>query len=107
MKIIIIILQVIGGLTLIPWFGVAGLSFMAFDDPESYKKIAPWVFIASIFAYPFVLGMSFWKSWEEVSISNLDSALVFTCIPILIFAIAYLVITRGSNLYGNISEKYK
>jgi hypothetical protein len=107
MKIFIIILQVVGGLTLIPWFAVSGLSFMAFDSPKSYRRIAPWLFVVSIFSYPFVVGMSFWKAWECVAVGNNQAALLFSAIPTVVFLIAYLFMTRGSDILEKIRQKGK
>jgi hypothetical protein len=107
MKIIIIILQIIGGLTLIPWFAVSGLSFMAFDSPKSYRRIAPWIFVISIFLYPFVVAMSFWKAWECVVIGNTQAALIFSGIPIVVFILAYIFMTRGSDILEKIRQRGK
>lgn len=43
MRILMIVLQICGGLTFIPWFIAAGLSFMIFDSPRAYRKIFPWI----------------------------------------------------------------
>ncbi len=107
MKILIIILQIIGGLTLIPWFAVSGLSFMAFDSPHSYKRIAPWLFVISIFSYPFVVTMSFWKAWECVAIGNVKWAVIFSTIPIFVFLFAYVFLTRGSDILEKINQRHK
>lgn len=104
MRIAVIIIQVIGGLTLIPWFAVAGLSFMAFDSPQSTKKITPWVFVLSIFTYPFILGGSYWWAWSNLISGNIKSATFWSFLPIIIFVIAYFVITRSSNFLKKLNK---
>lgn len=98
MDTIVIIIQVVGGCTLIPWFGVAGLSFMTFDTPDSTKKFAPWLFVFSIFSYPFVVGGSYWWAWSNFIIGNVKTATFWSFLPIILFVFAYLIIIRSTNL---------
>lgn len=98
MKILMIILQIFGGLTFIPWFMVAGLSFMVFNTPNSIKKAFPWVLIFLIFSYPFVLAGCYWWSWSNVSSSDYKIGCLWSCLPIVVFFIGYLLISRQTDL---------
>ncbi|WP_435356508.1 hypothetical protein [Emticicia sp. SJ17W-69] len=94
----IIIIQLIGGCTLIPWFGLAGLSFMSFDTPKATKKLIPWLFIFSVFSYPFIIGGSYWWAWSTFMSGNIKSAIFWSSLPIGLFVFAYLVIIRSPSL---------
>jgi hypothetical protein len=104
MRIIVIILQIISGFTLLPWFAVAGLSFMAFDSPQSIKKIVPWLFVLSVFSYPFILGTSCWWAWSNFLSKNINAALFWSCFPMIVFATGYFAITRLTNYLDNLSK---
>jgi hypothetical protein len=97
MRVTVIIIEIIGGLTLFPWFAMAGISFMAFDSPKSTRKIMPWLFIISIFSYPFVIGGSYWWAWANLSIGRTKEAIFWSVFPIIIFGTAYVILTRSSN----------
>lgn len=104
MRIAVIIIQIIGGLTLIPWFAVAGLSFMAFDSPKSTKKLSPWLFVLSVFTYPFILGGSYWWAWSNFLSGYIKIATFWSFLPIIIFSIAYLIISRSSNFLNKLNK---
>ncbi len=104
MRVTEIVIQFIGGLTLIPWFAIAGLSFMAFDSPKSIKKITPWLFILLIFSYPFILGGSYWWSWSNFLIGDVKTATFWSFLPIIVFGIAYVIITRSSNFLNKFNK---
>lgn len=97
MRIAVIIIQIIGGLTIFPWFSMAGISFMAFDSPKSTRKIMPWLFIISVFSYPFIIGSSYWWAWATFAIGQPKNAIFWSLVPIIIFTLAYFLITRSSN----------
>jgi hypothetical protein len=105
MQISVIIIQIFGGLSLIPWFSMAGLSFMAFDSPKFTKKLTPWLFVISIFSYPFLLGGSYWWAWSNFLSGHIKSATFWSFLPILIFGVAYLIITRSSNFLNKLNKE--
>ena len=93
-----IVLQICGGLTFVPWFIVAGLSFMIFDTPKSVKKVFSWVLIFSIFSYPFVVAGSYWRAWSSVSNGNYKIGCLCSCLPIIVFVLGYLIISQRTDL---------
>lgn len=103
MRILMIVLQTLGGLTFIPWFIAAGLSFMIFDTPHSIKKAFPWVLLFMIFSYPFVVAGSYWWAWLSVSSGNYKMGCLWSCLPIIVFIVGYLIIAKRTNLLN----KYK
>lgn len=98
MRILMIVLQICGGLTLVPWFMIAGLSFMVFDTPQSIRKFFPWVVVFLIFSYPFVLGASYWRAWSSVVAGSYITGCLWSCLPVIIFAMGYLFIAQRTNL---------
>ncbi len=104
MRIAVTIIQIIGGLTLIPWFTVAGLSFMAFDSPKSTRKFAPWIFIICVFSYPFILGGSYWWAWSNFFSGNIKTATFWSFLPILILGTAYFVTIRFSDFLNKLDK---
>ncbi|WP_421771189.1 hypothetical protein [Emticicia sp.] len=98
MRNLMIVLQVLGGFTLVPWFIIAGLSFMVFDTPKSIRKLFPWIILLTIFSYPFVLAASYWRAWSSVSIGNYTTGCLWSCLPIIVFAMGYLLINQQTDL---------
>lgn len=98
MRILMIALQICGGLTFIPWFTVAGLSFMVFETPKSVKKAFPWVLIFLIFSYPFVVAGSYWWAWSSISGGSYKMGCLWSSLPIIVFALLYLIISQRTNL---------
>lgn len=98
MHILMIILQVCGGLTFIPWFMIAGLSFMVFDTPRSIKKAFPWFLIFLIFSYPFVVGGSYWWAWSSVINGDYKIGCLWSCVPMMVFIVGYVIITQRTDL---------
>jgi hypothetical protein len=76
MKIIVILLQLLGGATLIPWAFGAMMSPMLFDSPNSAQKLFPYLIMGGLFLYPILMGGCFWYAWkmEEMTKSALLSA---------------------------------
>lgn len=105
MKILMVVLQIFGGLTFIPWFMIAGLSFMIFDNPKAIKKFFPWAVIFLIFSYPFVVGGSYWWAWEKGMAGNYKVGCLWSCLPIVFFIFGYIIITQRTNLL-NRYKKY-
>lgn len=104
MQTMVIIIQVIGGFTLIPWFAVAGQSFMTFDTPKAIKELTPWLFIISVFSYPFIIGGSYWWAWSNFIDGEIKIAVFWSFLPTILFGIAYLIVTRSSNLLRRINK---
>ncbi len=98
MKILMIVLQICGGLTFIPWFMIAGLSFMIFDSPRAVKKFFPWAVIILIFSYPFVVAGSYWWAWSSVTAGDHRIGCLWSCFPIMFFVLGYVIITQKTNL---------
>ena len=98
MRILIIVLQILGGLTFIPWFMVAGLSFLVFDAPHAIKKLSPWALVFFIFSYPFIVGGSYCQAWSSVSTGNYITGCLWSCIPIIFFSLGYLIIVQRTDL---------
>lgn len=98
MKILMIVLQICGGLTFIPWFMIAGLSFLIFDSPRATKKFFPWAVIFLIFSYPFVVGGSYWWAWSSVTAGEYKIGCLWSCFPIMFFILIYVIITQKTNL---------
>lgn len=59
----VLALQIVQGLTLLPWLLFAGLAVMAFDAPGSEKRWEPWAFVLAIWSYPLWLGLAAAGSW--------------------------------------------
>lgn len=97
MKVLIILLQVIGGITFIPWFILSGMSFMIFDKPQAFRKTLPWLFIIAVFSYPFIVGASYWWAWSNFISSYYKTAIFWSCFPILVFGIAYFVLSQKTD----------
>jgi hypothetical protein len=104
MKVIIILIHVLGGLTLLPWFAAAGRAFMVFESPNSIKKVQPWLFVMLVFAYPFILGSSFWEAWNCVDEGEILDPMVWSSIPTFVFLLTYMYVTRLSNLHKKMTR---
>lgn len=103
MRILIVILQICGGFTFIPWFIVSGLSFMVFDRPNSFKKAFPWFLMFLIFSYPFVVSGSYWWAWSNVIYGDFKIGFLWTFVPIIVFIFGYNIIRQRTDLLS----KYK
>ena len=103
MRILIIFIQICGGLTIIPWFIISGLSFMVFDRPSSIKKAFPWFLIFLIFSYPFVVSGSYWWAWSNVINGDYEIGCMWSFVPFIVFIFGYMIITQRTDLLS----KYK
>ena len=104
MKTFIILIQLIGGLTLIPWFVAAGQSFLIFESPRSIKKITPWLFIFAVFVYPFILAICFWEAWNCINEGEQYDPFFWAALPTFIFVLSYLSITRFTDIHKKLSR---
>lgn len=102
MKILLILLQVLGAITLFPWFSMAGLSFIVFKPAKPIRKQLPWLFIIGIFMYPFIVGSSYWWSWTNFLVGYPKRAIFFSCLPLIIFGVAYLLIANLTDFIEKI-----
>jgi hypothetical protein len=105
MKILIILLQVLGAITLFPWFSMAGLSFIILRPSKPLRKHLPKLIIMAIFTYPFILGSSYWWSWTNFVEGYPKRALFFSCLPLIIFGVAYLLISNLTDFIEKIRTK--
>src|SRR6218665_102481 len=105
MKILIILFQVLGAITIFPWFSMAGLSFIIFNPAKSISKQLPWLLILAIFTYPFILGSSYWWSWTNFFEGYPKRTIFFSCLPLVVFGVAYLAVNGLSNLIERIRAK--
>ncbi len=105
MKILLILLQVLGAITLFPWFSMAGLSFIVLKPAKPIKMRLPWLFIIAIFMYPFMLGSSYWWSWSNFLEGYPKRAIFFSCLPLIIFGIAYALIAHLTDFIEKIKAK--
>jgi hypothetical protein len=84
MKLALILLQLLGGLTLIPWPMIAGMSFMAFDAPDSTKKLLPYLIVGIILSYPIILLFCYIMSWWMWSHQHTVAAFIWSAAPFLL-----------------------
>ncbi|MBA4853213.1 hypothetical protein [Emticicia sp. BO119] len=105
MKIIIILLQVLGAITIFPWFSMAGLSFIVLKPSKSLKKHLPILLLIAVFAYPLIMGSSYWWSWTNFFEGYPKRAIFFSCLPLIIFGIAYLLIANLTDFIEKIRTK--
>ncbi|WP_337044010.1 hypothetical protein [Emticicia sp. 17c] len=105
MKILLISLQILGAITLFPWFSMAGLSFIILKPAKALKKQLAWLLIIGIFSYPFILGSSYWWSWANLIEGYPRRAIFFSCLPLIIFGIAYLLIATLTDFIEKIKAK--
>jgi len=105
MKILIIILQILGAFTIFPWFSMVGLSPIVIGSPMSSKRPLAWFLIASIFLYPFILGSSYWWAWNNFLEGNPHHAIFYSCLPLIIFGIAYALIATLTDFIDKIRNR--
>ncbi|HEY1054417.1 hypothetical protein [Emticicia fontis] len=105
MKILIILLQVLGAITIFPWFSMAGLSFIVFNPAKPLRTQLPWLLILAIFTYPFILGSSYWWSWTNFFEGYPKRSIFFSCLPLIVFGVAYLVIANLTDFIEKIRAK--
>jgi hypothetical protein len=105
MKILIVSLQILGGISLIPWFSVAGLSFIAFGSTNSTRRFFSWLYIISIYNYTFVLGISYWRAWSNFSLGIASGSILWSFAPLIIFSVAYLLLSQSHYFYRLIKRK--
>ena len=86
----LIISQLIGLLTLIPWVAFAGLSFMAFDSGESLQA---WMFVGVIWSWPLVPLVSGIIAWILYARRKTRAAVIVTSLPFLVAFIALILVT--------------
>jgi hypothetical protein len=77
---------------------------MAFDSPKSTRKVMPWLFIISVFSYPFIIGGSYWWAWSNLTVGKANDAMFWSLFPIIIFGLAYFVLTRSSNFLKKLNK---
>lgn len=100
MKVLIILLQVIGGLTFIPWFILCGMSFMVFDKPQAFRRRLLWLFIMAVFSYPFIVSASYWWAWSNFISSFHKIAVFWSGFPILVFGLAYFILAQKTDFFN-------
>jgi hypothetical protein len=81
MKPIIILLQLLGGATLIPWAFGAMMSPMLFDSPNSAQKMFPYVIMGGLLLYPILLGGCFWYAWK---MDDMQKAALLSAVPLVL-----------------------
>lgn len=67
--------------SLLPWFVVAGLSFMAFDSGFSWAGL---LFIAAVWSYPAFILICIGLAWLLYRQSYHTASLISTSIPLLV-----------------------
>ncbi|WP_156510955.1 MULTISPECIES: hypothetical protein [Emticicia] len=93
-----IIIQICGGLTFIPWFMIAGLAFLVFDSPRTTRRFFPWALIFLVYSYPFIVGGSYWWAWSSVILGNYTIGCLWSCLPLIIFILGYFLIAQRTDL---------
>lgn len=106
MRTFMIVMQVLGGLSFIPWMRLAGLSFLVFASPRAIRKIYPWVVVLLIFSYPFCVFGSFWWAWSNFLMRNPRLGCFWSCVPLVVFPILYLIIRQTTDLFEK-DKKYR
>ena len=77
----LVISQVVGLLSLVPWLAVAGLSFMAFDSGYSTGAA---VFVGAVLCYPLLPIGAAIIAWVLRARRRDTAALVVTSLPLLV-----------------------
>ncbi len=77
----LIVSQVLALGSLLPWFVVAGLSFMAFDSGFSWTAL---LFVALVWSYPVFILICILVAWLLYRRSYHTGSLISTSIPLLI-----------------------
>lgn len=67
--------------SLVIWFGVAMMSFMAFDSGVSSGAL---LFVAAIWLYPILVVVCIVAAWRAYRASRDTAALVWTTLPLLL-----------------------
>lgn len=90
----LIITQLLGLLSLLPWLVISGLSFMAFDAGYSITAV---VFVGLIWSYPLLPIICSIVAWVAYARGQTTTALVSTSIPLLLIAplVLYLFFTSA------------
>ena len=84
----LIISQLLGLFSLIPWVAFAGLSFMAFDSGESTQA---WIFVGVIWSWPLVPVVSGILAWMLYARRKTRAAVIVTSLPILVAVIVLIL----------------
>ncbi len=94
----LIISQLIGLVSLLPWLVIAGLSLMAFDSGETAQALA---FVGAIWCYPVLPVGSAIVSWTLYARQKQRAALVVTSLPLLVALplVIYLAVVWLSNFF--------
>ena len=94
----LIISQLIGLLSLLPWLVIAGLSVMAFDSGETAQA---WAFVGAIWSYPVLPIGSAIVSWILYAMQKKRAALIVTSLPLLLAVplVIYLAVVWLSNFF--------
>lgn len=94
----LIISQLIGLLSLLPWFVIAGLSLMAFDSGGTAQA---WAFAGAIWCYPVLPIGSAIVAWILFAVKKKRAALIVTSLPLLVAVplVIYLVVVWLSNFF--------
>lgn len=80
----LIVSQVLYLLSLLPWLGMSGLAFMAFDAPGSTEMWGPWIFAGTIWAYPLLPLVCSIAAWIAYRRGRTRGAAVLTSVPMLL-----------------------
>ncbi len=95
----LLISQVIGLLSLVPWLVLAGLSLMAFDSGVSTEAE---LFVGAVWCYPVLPIGAAIVAWILFALKKGRAALVITSLPLLLAVplVGYIVYIWLFNTFG-------
>ncbi|MFN7120165.1 MAG: hypothetical protein ACK4TA_25465 [Saprospiraceae bacterium] len=94
MKLLLLLCQLLSGLTLIPWAVMSMFSPMLFDAPDSTKQTVPYVILAILFTYPIFVIICIVLGWRFWSQQHVQWAFFISLLPAIIFGIGFLFLFR-------------
>jgi hypothetical protein len=93
----LLVLQSIQLLSLLHWLVMAGLSFMAFDQPGSAEMWQPWAFVLAIWSYPIWLLLAGIVSWILFRFGRNVAAVVLSAVFTLRLLAILLLLFIGNS----------
>lgn len=91
MKILIIIIQLFGGIALYFWFVSGSKFFFLLNKYKNSNPLLLFFLPLGFISFPFVCGLAFNQAWNYFTEKNIFEAIIFSTIPLLLFLVGFII----------------
>lgn len=99
METIIMLIQLIGITTLILWFDTFAQSLLPLGIIISKNNSSSWLGAVFVFLYPLFLGFSYWIANRNHLMKDINTAIFWSIIPIIIFTIIFFIVKHKASQF--------